>query len=227
MGVIQTISTVIGEDGETIVWNKAYKTEEGYNATELAPVNPHTASRQARDCADCHGSSVAMGYGLDGGIYDANPAIERFADIVDVNGENVSEFTTAQINAIKDLHGDFMQIINQDGEQVQTVDSHWPDSSPLTKEQLDVMARAGTCTACHHDLPKLLPSRFVLQKIANIANLSFKDEEAHSSLLRENNIMISWIKALGVLALIILIPVAIYAYRRREDIKAAFKRMKG
>lgn len=227
VGVIQTISTVIGEDGETITWNKAYKTEEGYNATELAPVNPHTASLQARDCADCHGSSAAMGYGIDDGNYDASPAIERFADIVDINGENVSQFTKAQINAIKDLHGDFMQVITKDGVQVQTVDSHWPDSSPLTKDQLNVMTRSGTCTACHQDLPKLLPSRLVLQKIANIANLSFKDEQAHSSLLRENNIMISWIKGLGVIALILLIPIVIFAYRKRETIKEAYKRMKG
>lgn len=227
VGVIQTVSTVIDEDGETITWNKAYKTEEGHNAMELAPVNPHTTSLQARDCADCHGSNVAMGYGIDGGKYDANPAIQRFADIVDVNGENVSVFTQVQINAIKDLHNDFMQAINEDGMQVQTVDSHWPDSSPLTSEQLDVMARSGTCTACHQDLPNLLPARFVLQKIAKVANLSFKDEQAHSSLLRENNIMISWIKALGIIALILLIPIAIFAYRKRETIKEAYKRMKG
>lgn len=89
------------------------------------------------------------------------------------------------------------------------------------------MARSGTCTACHQDLPNLLPARFVLQKIAKVANLSFKDEQAHSNLLRENNIMISWIKGLGIIALILLIPIAVFAYRKRETIKEAYKRMKG
>lgn len=227
VGVIQTVSTVIGEDGQTIIWNKAYQTKEGYNAMELAPVNPHTTSLEARDCADCHGSSVAMGYGIDGGSYDATPQETRYADIVDVNAQNVSSYTIAQINAIKGLHGDFMQILNEQGVQMQTVDSHWPGSSPLTTAQLDVMSRAGTCMACHQDLPKgLLPAR-MLQQIAKVANLSFNSEAQHSKLLRENNIMISWVKALGIIALLLLIPIAIFAYRKRETIKEAYKRMRG
>ncbi len=226
VGVIQTISTVIGEDDETIVWNRTYKTKAGYNAMELAPVNPHTASLEARDCADCHGNSAAMGYGIDGGSYDAAPQMAKYADIVDKDADNVSSHTMAQIEAIKELHGDFMQILNPQGVQMQTVDSHWPASMPLTTAQLSVLARAGTCMACHQDLPKgLLPAR-MLQQIAKVANLGFNTEAQHSKLLRENNIMISWIKAVGIIALLLLIPLGIFLYIKKEKIKEIYKRIK-
>ncbi|HBA13483.1 MAG TPA: hypothetical protein DCW98_05840, partial [Bacteroidales bacterium] len=38
VGVIQTVSTVIDKDGETVVWNRVAQTEAGYNAIELAPL---------------------------------------------------------------------------------------------------------------------------------------------------------------------------------------------
>ncbi|MDD3742639.1 MAG: hypothetical protein PHX54_03345 [Lentimicrobiaceae bacterium] len=143
-GVIQTVSTVIGQDGKTIIWNHTYRTGEGHNAMELAPVNPHTTSLAARECAHCHGNSTAMGYGMDGGSYDAVPREAKYADIVDKDGHNVSAYTKAQIQGIKGLHGDFMQLLDAHGNQLQTVDSHWPASMPLTQKQRDVLSRSGT-----------------------------------------------------------------------------------
>jgi len=227
VGVIQTVSTVIGEDGKTIVWNHAYKTEEGYNAMELAPVNPHTTSLEARECSDCHGNSTAMGYGIDGGSYDAIPQEAKYADIVDKNGNNVSSYTKAQIQAIKGLHGDFMQILDEQGNQLQTVDSHWPASMPLTREQRDVLSRSGTCIACHQDIPKgAIPIR-MLRSIAEVTNLSFATEAEHANLLRENNILISWIKAGGIIVVILLIPTGVVCYIKRKKISQIIKRVKG
>lgn len=227
VGVIQTISTVIGPDGKVITWNHVAKTKAGYDAMELAPLNPHTTSSESRDCADCHGNAAAMGYGIDRGIYDASPQTARYADVVDGNGGNVSNYTQVQISAIKDLHGDFMQLLNSEGKQMQTIDSHWPDAMPLTASQRDRLARGGTCLACHQDIPNgSVPIR-MLGKVAEVAHLSFAPEEAHAHLLRENNVLISWVKAIGILCCILLIPAFILGYIKRKKLFEMMKRIKG
>ena len=226
VGVIQTVNTVIGPDGKTIVYNKVAKTAKGYNAMELAPLNPHTTSLESRECNDCHGNSVASGYGINNGVYDQKPGTARYADVVDSNGDNVSKFTKAQINAIKQLHGDFMQLIDSTGNQLQTIDSHWPLSRPLTEHQRNALARGGTCMACHQDIPNGSIPIKMLGKIAEVANLDFSSEKAHSELLRENNIMISWVKAIGISAIVLIIPIAIIAYIKRKKIIEIIKRIK-
>lgn len=227
VGVIQTVSTVIGEDGKVITWNHVAKTKAGYDAMELAPLNPHTTSLESRECADCHGNTAAMGYGIDNGIYDSEPQKTRYADAVDENGDNISKYTQAQISAIAELHGDFMQLLDSEGNQKQTIDSHWPTSMPLTSAQREILSRSGTCLACHQDIPDgSIPIR-MLGKIAEVANLSFASGEAHGQLLRENNILISWVKAGGILCCILLIPVLIIGYIKRKKIVEIFKRVKG
>lgn len=220
VGVIQTVGTVIGPDGKTIVMNRVAKTAKGYDAIELAPLNPHTTSKASRDCSDCHGSQVAMGYGMDGGLYDTEPHIARYADVVTANRENVSRFTKAQISAIKDLHGDFMQLLNAEGKQVQTVDTHWPTSMPLTVAQRDRLARSGTCMACHQDMPNGSIPIKMLGKVAKVANLSFAPADDHAQLLRENNILISWIKAIAIIIGILAIPLIIICIAKRRKIHA-------
>lgn len=225
-GVIQTVSTVKDENGKVIQWNHVAKTAAGYNAMEMAPINPHTTSLESRDCADCHGNATAMGLGIDKGVYDSVPSQERYADAVDENGNTLSKYSKAQINAIKGLHGDFMQIINAEGKQVQTVDSHWPTSMPLTPEQRDMLSRGGTCMACHKDIPDGAIPIKMLGKIAEITHLSFASEDAHGQLLNENNLLISWIKAGGIIALIIAIPFVILAFLRRKQLLAMLKDLK-
>ena len=220
VGVIQTVGTVIGPDGKTITWNRVAKTAEGYDAMELAPLNPHTTSKASRDCSDCHGSQVAMGYGMDGGMYDAEPQTTRYADVVTADRENVSHFTQAQISAIKDLHGDFMQLLNAEGKQVQTIDTHWPTSMPLTTDQRDRLARGGTCMACHQDIPDGSIPMKMLGKVAKVANLTFAPADDHAHLLRENNILIAWIKVIAIICGILIIPVIGICYAKRKPILA-------
>lgn len=226
VGVIQTVSTIIGEDGETVIWNHVAQTAQGYPAIELQPVQPHTISRETRGCAECHGQAVAAGYGIDAGKYDARPNIARTADVVDEDGNIVSRFTQTQIHAIAQLHGDFMQLITPEGVQVQTIDSHWPNSMPLTQDQRDRLDRNGACIACHADIPDgTIPNR-MLTMVAKVANLSFQTPQAHSDLLWQNNLMIAWIKALGVLFLILIIPLVILAIAKRRAIQRWWRRFR-
>ncbi len=221
-GVIQMVSTVIGPDGKTIVSNRVAKTSDGMNAMELAPLQPHTASRNSRDCTECHGNSVAAGYGMEKGEHDAQPEEVRFADVVDANGQNVSKFTKEQIHAIKGLHGDFMAILNKDGKQVQLVDSHWPDSMPLTPHQREKLVRTGTCIACHQDIPDGSIPMVMLQQIGKVVGMEFASPEAHDSLLWQNNLLIAWIKAVGiVMGVLALIGLPFFLRWRRNRKNAA------
>ena len=224
VGVIQTVGTVIGPDGTTILWNNVFKTKAGHAAIELAPLNQHSTSKDARDCVDCHGNTAAAGYGIDGGKYDASPGVPKYADIRTGDGKNVSKFTQIQLNAIKGLHGDFMQAVTPDGKQVQTVDTHWPLSGPLSKTQRDVMARRNTCIGCHQDIPNIAPIK-ILQPVASLLNMSFLSEKDHTDLLNQNHVVYSWIKALGVICLVISLPILLILYAQRKRISAALQRM--
>lgn len=225
-GVIQTVSTIKDENGNVIDYNRVAKTKAGHNAMELAPLQPHTVSLESRECSDCHGNMTAMGYGTDGGKYDARPDSAVFADLVDSNGNNISKFSKEQISAIKGLHGDFVALLNSEGVQLQTLDSHWPTSMPLTKEQRDVLSRQGTCLHCHQDIPDGAVPMQMLGKIAEVAKLSFASEQEHGDLLRQNNLLIAWIKAGGIVALIVMIPVAIVLFIKRKKIIEILKRLK-
>ena len=216
VGVIQTVGTVIGPDGTTLAWNKVAKTKAGHNAMELAPLNPHTSSRESRDCADCHGNAAAMGYGIDGGRYGQQPEKVRYADVRTPDGHNVSRFTQPQLQAIKGLHGDFMQALRTDGTQVQTVDSHWPGSMPLTPAQRKALERGGTCLACHQDIPQGAVPIAMLGKMAEVLDLDFAAPQAHADLLRENNILVSWVKALAIVAAVLLLPALVWFIRWRR-----------
>ena len=69
----QTTITVIGKDGETILKNHIYKIanvegagEEGQNAIDMVPIQPHTISKEGRECESCHTTKKAMGMGIGG-----------------------------------------------------------------------------------------------------------------------------------------------------------------
>lgn len=219
-GVIQTVNTVLDKDGKPVTANEIATRADGISAIEMAPLQPHTASREARNCQDCHGNDRAMGYGIEGGINDSDMTKERYMDAVDNEGHNISRYTKAQINAIKGLKTDFLQIIDkQTGKQLMTVDSHWPTSMPLTKEQLGKLSRQGTCMACHQDIPDGSIPMKMLGKIAEVADLDFAPAARHNALVHENSVIVAWVKAFGMTALLLLPIIIIWYIIRREKIK--------
>lgn len=215
-GVIQTVATVIGPDGKPIVWNRVAQADAGYNAMELAPLNPHTTSKSARACADCHGNPQAIGYGTGGGVYDADPSVPRYADVITSDGQPVSRFTRPQIAPVPHLHGDFTQVLDSTGRQVQTVDSHWPDSRPLTSHQRELLGREGTCAACHQDIPAGSFPIKTLGKVAQITRISFASPDAHARLLRENNQGIAWVKILAIVGGVVGVALFLWWIIRRK-----------
>lgn len=118
-----------------------------------------------------------------------------------------------------------MRLVDPDGKQVQTIDTHWPTSMPLTEEQRHLLARQGSCVACHQDIPNGTIPNKMLTKVAQVAKLSFATPEAHDKLIHQNNLMISWIKALGVLGLIVLAGLIVWAIIKRKQVVAFCKRL--
>ena len=50
------------------------------------------------------------------------------------------------------LDNDFSQIVTREGEQLVTVGSHWPLTSPLPTGTRVKMERTGLCMGCHQNM---------------------------------------------------------------------------
>jgi len=123
-------------------------------AIDTAPAQPHSALPEARRCESCHDNPKALGYGIDGGIYQNRYAEDIITDLPDPRtGEPLAKNYQVQIPAIPDLAFDWSQIVDPEtGEQVATVGSHWPLSRSLPAEMRENMNRSGLCMGCHKEM---------------------------------------------------------------------------
>lgn len=139
VGVIQTVGTVIDKDGKILLLNNVAKTKNGILAIDMQPMNPHTTTKAARACLDCHLNSKTMGFGM--GLGDTKPQSPVYMGIKDANGRPLSSHAKKQINGIKNLNnGDFMTILDENGTQIMSVGTHFKRSGPLTKEQRKILS---------------------------------------------------------------------------------------
>ena len=170
---------------------------------------------------DCHGNRSSMGYGMDGGTYNESAAEDKFADAVTADGKLISKHSRPQVRALSFSNGDFSQVLDKEGKQIRTVDSHWPLSQPLTIAQRDMLNRADTCVACHKDMPTM-PERSIavamLGTAAKATGISFASGEAHAKLLAENNTLIAWVKIAGICAAggALLLVIALIVRRKKK-----------
>jgi len=157
----QIAYTVIGRDGKTRALNQvAFSLDEqaelGQQRTplglDMAPVQPHSAQRKARTCESCHNNPKALGYGIAGGVFQTRYVEDVVEDLIDQKtGKPIPRNYQIQIPKIKALDFDWSTII-KDGQQVQTVGTHWPLSKALSKETRDAMERTGLCMGCHREM---------------------------------------------------------------------------
>ena len=118
----------------------------------MAPVQPHSAQRKARTCESCHNNPKAQGYGISGGVYQLRYPENVIEDLIDQKtGKVIPRNFQIQIPKIEALDFDLSTII-KDGQQVQTVGSHWPLSRALPKDVRDAMDRTGLCMGCHREM---------------------------------------------------------------------------
>ena len=157
----QIVYTVIGRDGKTVALNQLGKSldeqkelgqERTPDAIDMAPVQPHSAQRIARTCESCHNNPKAMGYGISGGVFQTRYPEDIVEDLIDQKtGQVIPGQYKIQIPKIADLDYDWSTII-KDGQQTQTVGTHWPLSRSLPKSMRDAMERTGLCMGCHREM---------------------------------------------------------------------------
>ncbi len=159
----QVVYTVIDRNNKTIALNQVAKSEDerrelGQKRTplgiDMAPVQPHSAQRKARTCESCHNNPKALGYGIAGGVFQTRYVEDIVEDLIDQKtGKPIPKNGNykIQIPKIADLDFDWSTII-KDGQQVQTVGTHWPLSRALPKEMRYGIERTGLCMGCHREM---------------------------------------------------------------------------
>ena len=120
---------------------------------DMAPVQPHSAQRKARTCESCHDNPKALGYGISGGVFQTRYVENVVEDLIDQKtGKVIPGRYQIQIPKIEGMDFDWSTIVNDKGEQVQTVGTHWPLSRSLPKEMRDGINRTGLCMGCHREM---------------------------------------------------------------------------
>lgn len=116
----QAIFTQIGPDGKAIMHNRVFTTADGTSGIAHNPIQPHTISKEARTCEDCHANRKALGLGT--GIYNTA-----------ANGVNIPF--------------ELERIVDEEGRQIQAT-SHY-GARPFNKEEQQRIMRVNVCISCH------------------------------------------------------------------------------
>ena len=223
----QTTITVIGKDGKALLQNHIFKIpnvegagEEGQNAIDMAPVQPHTIQKQARTCESCHANAKALGLGVGGGKLNADPSKDTVIDLMSPNRDVLPQIIDEQIPGIKNLKHDYSQFIDENGTQLMTVGHHWKLSAPLNEEQRSKLDRRGVCLSCHKDLPE---GNLAIDAMTHIAKMSGVkiDKHEHESILNKLLNLGAWVQITGLI--IVSIFVLYFLLFRKKKRKGEWK----
>jgi hypothetical protein len=221
----QTTITVIGKDGKALLKNHIYKVknvegagEEGQNAIDMAPIQPHTISKEGRSCESCHTMPKAMGFGIGGSKSTMDPSLTTITDIMTADGKILPTIVDEQMPAIANLKFDYSKFLDKNGTQLQTVGHHWTLSGPLSKAQRDKLDRSGVCFSCHVDIPKGNLAVSALTHIADMAELEI-DNKMHKKIVNKSLNISAWVQGVvGAIALLLFIYGVYLKYFKKRQI---------
>jgi len=212
----QTTITVIGKDGKALLQNHIFKIpnvegagDEGQNAIDMAPVQPHTISKESRSCESCHISPKALGLGVGGGKLNADPSKTTIIDLMSPDRKIIPKKTDEQIPAIPNLKHDYSQFIDENGTQLMTVGHHFKLSQPLDKTQRDKLDRRGVCISCHQEIPEGNLAISAMNHIAEMAELKIDNKE-HQNILNKILNIGAWFQILAVLFILLMFIYIMY-----------------
>lgn len=220
----QVTLTVIGQEGNTLLQNHIFKLKgvenngsvdvpyEGVNSIVMAPVHPHTVSKESRSCESCHTSLKAQGKGINGGKYFSDQTKKTMVDLMDANKKLLVKGVDEQIPAIPNLEHDYSVMIDENGTQVQTVGNHWRLSQALDKKTRDKLDRQGACLACHQELPSQDLAVSLMVHTAKYAGVTV-DNDLHKTIVHKSILLSAWVQVLGG---ILLGGGVVYLYMRRR-----------
>ena len=212
----QTTVTVIGKDGKALLQNHIFKIPnvegagaEGQNAIDMAPIQPHTISKESRTCESCHTTKKAMGMGIMGASVTKDPSLTTITDIMSADGKILPTIVDEQIPAIANLHFDYSKFLDENGTQLQTVGHHWKLSAPLSKEQREKLDRSGVCFSCHVSIPQGNLAVSAMTHIAEMADVKI-DKKEHAMILNKILNLAAWIQVLGGVLIGMLLMLVFY-----------------
>jgi len=198
----QTTITVIGKDGKALLQNHIFKIpnvegagEEGQNAIDMSPVQPHTISKESRSCESCHTSAKALGLGIGGGKLNGDPSKDTIIDLMTADGRVLPTKVDQQIPRIANLKNDYSRFIDENGTQLMTVGHHWKLSGPLNEEQRSKVDREGMCLSCHKNMPSGDLAVSAMVHASKMAGFEI-DKEEHGSILNKLLLMGAWLQVL-------------------------------
>ena len=84
------------------------------------------------------------------GVARRAEALEDWSETA--RGQTIPQNTQMQSQAVPALDHDLSQIITREGQQLVTVGSHWPLTSPLPDSMRAKMERTGLCMGCHQNM---------------------------------------------------------------------------
>jgi hypothetical protein len=122
----QVIFTQIDENGKNVESNKVFMTADGHYGIAHNPIQPHTISRKARTCENCHSESKTLGLG--------------------------SDYYFSKFNGL-DIPFELERIVDEEGKQIQGT-SH-VGARPFNKEEMDRINRGNVCLGCHQETPSI------------------------------------------------------------------------
>ena len=221
----QTTITVIGKDRKALLKNHIYKVknvegagEEGQNAIDMAPIQPHTISKEGRSCESCHTTPKAMGMGIGGSKSTKDPSLTTITDIMTADGKVLPTIVDEQMPSIANLKHDYSKFLDENGTQLQTVGHHWSLSGPLSKEQRDKLDRSGVCFSCHQDIPKGSLAVSALTHVAEMAEMNI-DNKMHKSIVNKSLNLTAWFQVIvGVLVVLLLSYIIYFKYFKKRPV---------
>ena len=221
----QTTITVIGKDGKALLKNHIYKVknvegagEEGQNAIDMSPIQPHTISKEGRSCESCHTTQKAMGMGIGGSKSTKDPSLTTITDIMTADGKVLPTIVDEQMPSIANLKHDYSKFLDENGTQLQTVGHHFTLSGPLSKEQRDKLDRSGVCFSCHIDIPKGNLAVSALTHMADMADVKI-DNKVHKEIVNKSLNLSAWLQVIvGLLFSIVLVYGIYLKYFKKRPI---------
>ncbi len=218
--------TIIGPDGKPVIVNKIFRTEpnvegggeQGQLAIDMSPLQPHTTTKDARTCESCHNSDKALGYGIDGGKTIRGWDKKTIVDLETVDGKILSDRAKPQMEPIEGLSDDWSRVVDEEGNQKQTVGHHFKLSRPLNNEERLHISREGTCIACHQELPTEDLAASLLHHVAHYTGQLPDTKNQHASLVHKIVLFAAWGQvALGFLGGLAFVGGIALWQRRRKD----------
>jgi len=183
--------------------------DEGQNAIDMAPIQPHTITKEARSCESCHSMPKAMGFGIGGSKSTKDPSMTTITDIMTADGKVLPTIVDEQMPSIANLKHDYSKFLDENGTQLQTVGHHWTLSGPLSKEQRDKLDRSGVCLSCHQDIPKGNLAISAMTHIAAMAEVRI-DNKMHKEIVNKTLNVTAWFQIFAAVVAILLFGVIIY-----------------